>query len=161
MLAYDDWAPNSTVFVELVSGFLHSPEGSMYFDDIKFNKNRTHIISTKLISAFSINVDGAPDGISMMTDLKERATISIPHLSPAILSDLFAIYEGLRVLKEDTIKNLIIVGAVVFFMVVVMLANVKAAALVSLMLILIDIILIGEYSMSLINNLCETAAALL
>lgn len=144
MLADKGWASNSTVFHQLVIEFLDSPEGIMYYKDVKFNEQRTQIVSTKLITGFSKNVDGAPHGISMMVDLRKEATNAVPELTPVVLSDLFPIYEGLRILKMDTVKNLIIVAFVVLVIISVMLANVKAAFLVSLMLAFIDVILIGE-----------------
>lgn len=159
------WAVDSETFAGLVSEFLDSPEGEVYYKDVQFNEQKTQITSTELIKGFSKSIESAHDGISMMTDLRRRATDAAPELSPVVISDLFPIYEGLRVLKKDTIVNLAAVGAVVLFIISVMLMNVQAAFLVSLMLAFTDVLLIGESKKPLfivrtLNDLLQLPAPL-
>lgn len=140
----DGFATKSDQLVDWVIEFLGSDEGRYYHRDVLFNHNRTQIVGTKLMQAFSTDVVDGIFAVDLMNNMRKIALLELPMLSPIIFNSMFPFYDGLRIIEYETFRNVILVAVAVFFVVSLTLANLWAAFLVVLMIGLTDVMILGE-----------------
>lgn len=68
---------------------------------------------------------------------------SAPDLKPIAFDLMFLFYDSLRVVVQQTIKNVVLAGVAVFLLCMITLADIGGAFLVLLMVALTDVVLFG------------------
>lgn len=137
------FAKSSGVFLQWVVEFLHSDDGALYAMDVQFSEDRSKIVRTKLAQAYTRDIVSGQYAVNVMTGLRKIAHEEVPDLSPIVFNPMFPFYDGLRIIHYETVRNVATVGAVVFFLIMLTLANFWGACIVALMIALTDTMIFG------------------
>lgn len=135
--------PNATAFTQSVQIFLENSAGATFRDSVVFGEKG--ITATQLICYTKQIVDGT-FAVSTMDNLRRTVREAAPALDPGAYSGFFLFFDGFKLITKETIRNVIMAGAVVFIITTIILANIVAAALVTLMIALTDTMLFGRSS---------------
>ncbi|GMH38211.1 hypothetical protein BSKO_06095 [Bryopsis sp. KO-2023] len=135
-------APNVTAFNEWLMEFLLTPDGRQFMPDVRFDPQGSKIIATR-IDGYTRNIKDGSYAIRCVDSLRETASRAAPELDPVAYHFMFLYIDGFRIMKWETIRNVIIGGVAVFAVTLLVLANVSAALLVVLMVALTDVMLLG------------------
>jgi len=135
---------NSTVWLEAVLAFLDSDAGAELAEDVAFaeGSNRTQISGTRV--RMLVRLPGNTDGnVAMMDSVRKTAKDAAPQLDGTAYSFSFLFFEGDKVIKSETLRNVFIAAAAVFVMCLVLLADLWTAFLVLVIILAIDTELLG------------------
>ena len=138
---YED---NSTVWLDSMLAFLDSDAGADYVNDVAFvnGTNRTKISGTR-VRMFARLPGNSAGNIDMMDSVRATAKAAAPDLDGTAYSFAFLFFEGDKVIKSETLRNVFIAAAAVFVMCLILLADVWTAILVLVMILAIDTELLG------------------
>lgn len=132
---------NETAFYEGLVEFLGTAEGSVYKDGIVFTDNTNSSFRAAELTFLFVSLDDAQEQIDAMDNCRDIASDS--SLNAICYAFSFIFFEGNAVIQEETIRNVLIAGAGVFVACVFLLAKPYAAAIVLLMVGLVDVSLLG------------------
>lgn len=135
-------APNATAFTQWVKFFLEEPSGVYFQDSVVFGEDR--ITETK-ISCYSQNIKDGATAMATVDNVRRAVEESAPIFDPGAYSLSFLFYDGYRLIAWETVRNVLMAGVVVFILTTIVLADVVASIIVTLMIALTDIMLFGEF----------------
>jgi len=146
---FDSWLPTTTIspptdtasFTSAVATFIVSPKGRPVSRFLRFNTDGT--IRAMEIQAALKDVDGLGGRVDQMDSVRNICDDAPSSLDCRVWSFPFVFVEGQKVIKQETIQNILIAASCVFCVCVLLLANVWMAFLILCMIALVDIELLG------------------
>ena len=147
---YDEWneetgdeganAPDAATFYASLRAYVDGP-GSRFEDYVLFTSDNSSLIATEIPMSF-VFTESAEDDIDAMDSV--RATVdNFPNLRARAFGFSFVFLEGLKVIYEETVRNVLLALVAVFFMTTIFLADMVASTIVLLVIGFVDVILLG------------------
>jgi len=135
---------SEAAFASEVKAFIATPVGGRFARDIRFNLDAAGAaISINAARAMYIGKPTANGQDQIDMTVSTRASVDGKTLNSFAFARPFLYFDGLAVVGNECIQNIIIACVVVFFVSVIMLADIFAAALVLLMIGFVDICILG------------------
>jgi hypothetical protein len=131
----------STAYHTDLSQFLHSPSGAKYMDDVKLSPDNSTVLASR-VHYLLLGQKSANAQIQSMDDTRAIAA-KATHFTAFTYSFPFLFWEGLKVVVTETLRNVGLAAVMVFIICAIVLANVLAAFLILLNIIMIDVLLLG------------------
>lgn len=129
-------------FYSGIRSFLDRSKGSPFRELIVFtDSSRSAIRATEAQAYYGVLPTGQSRVDAMLTSRRNARAAS--ELDVIAYSFPFLFWEGLAIVVEQTVRNLLLAAVAVFCICLVLLANVWAALLVLLMIALVDVQLLG------------------
>ncbi|CAM9187467.1 unnamed protein product, partial [Heterosigma akashiwo] len=129
-------------FVAHLKTFLASTSGSYFQDSVVFEGST--IVATQIPQLWSLENTKASTMIDHLLDQRAVLGEYEESLDPFVYSGSFPYYEGLIVLFEETLRNVLLACATVFLVCLLVLANAHAAFMVLLSVAMVDLCLLGS-----------------
>ena len=135
-----DFYSNLDLFL---SGTSHSGVGARFNGFVKWDDDaaRTKVVATKIFAQFEAASD-ANENIDSMLSVRAVAS-DHPELKAMVFSPPFVFWEGLRVVYEETVRNVLVTILVVWAVCIVFLSDIWCATLTTLSVVFVDLCLFG------------------
>ena len=144
---HDAWAAT-------LKAFLASDAGSAYTPDVTFDGSgdAEHISHTRMF-AFVTHQGSGMEQVDAMKSIRASAEEAAPDLDVVVYTKAFVFWEGLAVIKGETVRNVIVAACLVFVVCLLLLADVVMALVLLAMVGMVDVELLGfMYIMDLSYN---------
>mmetsp|Transcript_1727 Transcript_1727/g.7525 ORF Transcript_1727/g.7525 Transcript_1727/m.7525 type:complete len:898 (-) Transcript_1727:418-3111(-) len=128
-------------FYQGILDYVNSEQGSRFEDFIRFSDDNSTILATR-IPAELVDTDSGDEDIEQMDSVRDTAD-DFPELEARAYATSFLFLEGLAIVYEETIRNVLLALAVVFLVSLVFLADISAAVIVLLNISAVDVALLG------------------
>eukprot|EP00475_Leptophrys_vorax_P037780 TRINITY_DN6562_c0_g1_i1.p1 TRINITY_DN6562_c0_g1~~TRINITY_DN6562_c0_g1_i1.p1 ORF type:complete len:686 (+),score=19.97 TRINITY_DN6562_c0_g1_i1:208-2058(+) len=142
-LTADGRPPSSPLFYRWLHEFLDSPLGKRFRTDIVFAPGRNDSILSSRMFVLTDALKYSYVQVQCMQSLRETAAAAAPSLDAFAYSYFFIFFEGYAVIQSDTVLAVGIAGAVVFVIMLLVLADLMASVLVAAMVAFIGVELVG------------------
>ena len=147
---YDQWneetggaganAPDAAAFYASLRAYVDGP-GSRFEGNVLFTGDNSSLIATEIPMAFRVTSTAQEDLDAMAA---ARSTVdAFPQLGAVAYSFSFIFLEGLRVVYEETVRNVLLALGAVFVMTVLFLGDIGAASITLLTVAYVDVLLLG------------------
>ncbi|CAI5488432.1 unnamed protein product [Closterium sp. Naga37s-1] len=136
--------PTSALFYEWLHEFLASLMGRRFQTDVVFapGSNGTVILSSRMFALTNALVYSQTQ-VDAMVSTRQTVSAAAPSLQSFAYSYFFIFFEGYAVLQHDTVLAVAIAGAVVFVIMLLVLADLTCSILVAAMVAFIGLELVG------------------
>jgi len=133
---------NSAAFYSNLNTYLNGA-GAQFKPFVKWNSDTapTKVIATKTFSTFT-KAETANENIDAMTSVRDTVA-KFPTLDAIAFSEPFVFWEGLKICYAETVRNVAVTLAVVYFICILFLGDIWAATLCAANIILVDFCLFG------------------
>eukprot|EP00475_Leptophrys_vorax_P037781 TRINITY_DN6562_c0_g2_i1.p1 TRINITY_DN6562_c0_g2~~TRINITY_DN6562_c0_g2_i1.p1 ORF type:complete len:938 (+),score=48.71 TRINITY_DN6562_c0_g2_i1:184-2997(+) len=134
--------PTSALFYEWLHEFLNSV-GRRFKTDVVFDKGNDTVILSSRFFVMTVGLNDSSDQVDAMKAIRETVTVAAPSLDAFAYTFPFIFVEGYAVIQADTVLAIGIAGAVVFGIMLLVLADLTCSVLVGLMVGAVGIELVG------------------
>lgn len=134
-------APNATAFTQSVRLFLEQPAGVYFKDSVDFGEKG---ITATQVTCYSKRIVDGTFAVAMVDSIRESVEEAAPMLAPGAYSEFFLFYDGFKLITQETVRNVIMAGVAVFIITTIILADMVASIIVTLMIGLTDTMLFGK-----------------
>jgi predicted RND superfamily exporter protein len=132
---------SAAAFYGNLSAYING-RGAQFKENINWNTEMTAVLATKTFAQFD-KIGSANGNIRSMESTRETVAPYKESLGAMVFSPPFVFWEGLAVVYYETIRNIIITLVVVYLVCIIFLADIWAATLCGMMIVLIDVCLLG------------------
>lgn len=135
--------PDAERFNKWLKEYLETLPGQVYRSNIIFsNETNGRVISSR-IDASTVKITGGEQSVALLDSIRDSVKTAAPSLDPVPYSMAFLFFDGFRVIKWETIRNVLLAGVGVFIVNLVVLASLPTAFIVVTMIALTDVFVFG------------------
>lgn len=117
--------------------------GQQFVDFLNWDADTdTKVVSTMTFATFN-KLSNAKQEIGAMISVRDTINEAPSVLGALVFTEAFVFWEGLRVVYEETVRNVIITLVVVYMVCIIFLSDVWAATICAFNLCMIDVCLLG------------------
>uniref|UniRef100_A0A6U4II24 SSD domain-containing protein n=2 Tax=Phaeomonas parva TaxID=124430 RepID=A0A6U4II24_9STRA len=133
-------AATEAAFYSAIETYVNG-QGARFDDQLVWNDDNTKLVATEIPASLT-DTDSTEQDLDAMDSVRNTAD-EFPELDAIAFSFPFVFFEGLAIVYEETIRNVLLALVVVFIVALIFLADLSAALIVLINIAVVDVCLLG------------------